>query len=87
MGVICRRKMITTDASLSGWGTVFDGRLAYSVWSGKYLTWHINGLESGSSSSHSLYSVPDALTCHCQNGQHGGGVSHQSPGGLLVMHP
>ncbi len=45
------------------------------------------GVESGSSSSHSFYSVPDALTCHRQDGQHGGGVSHQSPGRLPVTHP
>ncbi len=35
MGVICRRQIITTDASLSGWGAVFEGRPAYGVWSGK----------------------------------------------------
>ncbi len=45
------------------------------------------GVESSSSSSHSLSSVPDAFTCHRQDGQHGGGVSHQSPGRLPVMHP
>ncbi len=45
MGVICHRQMITTDASLSGWGAVFEGRMAYGVWSGKYLALHINGLE------------------------------------------
>ncbi len=45
------------------------------------------GVESGLSSSHSLSSIPDALTCHRQDGQHGCGVSHQSPGGLPVMHP
>ncbi len=87
MGVICRRKMITTDASLSGWGTVFDSGLQCLVRQVPHLAHKRPGVESGSSSSHSLYSVPDALTCHCQNGQHGDGVSHQSPGGLLVMHP
>ncbi len=45
------------------------------------------GVESGSSSSHSLYSIPDALTCHRQEGQHGSGVSHQLPGRLPVTHP
>ncbi len=45
------------------------------------------GVESGSPSSHSLSSVPDTLTCHRQDEQHGGGVSHQSPGGLPVAHP
>ncbi len=45
MGVVCHRQMILTDASLSGWGAVFEGRPACGVWSGKYLTWHINSLE------------------------------------------
>ncbi len=45
MGVICHRQMITMDDSLSGWGVVFKGRSACGVWSGKYLAWHINGLE------------------------------------------
>ncbi len=44
------------------------------------------GVESGSSSSHSLSSVPDALACHHQDGQHGGCVSDQSPGRLPVTH-
>ncbi len=43
-------------------------------------------VKSGSSSSHSLSSIPDALTCHRQDGQHGCGVSHQSPGRLPVTH-
>ncbi len=46
----------------------------------------MSGVESGSSSSHSLTSNLDALACHRQDGQHGGGVSHQSPGGLPVAH-
>ncbi len=68
-GVICRHQKMTTDASLSGWGVVFEGRPAYGVWSGKYLTWHKNGLELRAvhlALTHS--SIPDALTC-----QHGGG--------------
>ncbi len=36
------------------------------------------GVESGSSSSYSLSSIPGALSCHRQDGQHGGGISHQS---------
>ncbi len=46
MGVVCHRQMITTDASLSGWGAVFEGKPACGVWSGKYLALHINGLGS-----------------------------------------
>lgn len=45
MGVACHRQMITTDASLSGWGAVFEGRPPCGVWTGKYLAWHINSLE------------------------------------------
>ncbi len=46
MGVVCHCQIITTDASLSGWGAVFEGKPACGVWSGKYLALHINGLES-----------------------------------------
>ncbi|MGL4249587.1 MAG: reverse transcriptase domain-containing protein, partial [Aeromonas sp.] len=45
MGIISCRQMITTDASLTGWGAVFEGRPAYGVWTGEALTWHINCLE------------------------------------------
>ncbi len=45
------------------------------------------GVESGSSSSHSFSSIPGALSCHRQDGQRGGGVSHQSPGGLPIVRP
>ncbi|KAI2668460.1 ORF V: Enzymatic polyprotein [Labeo rohita] len=40
LGVPCRRVMLVTDASLTGWGVVMSG-----VWSGRHLTWHINCLE------------------------------------------
>ncbi len=43
------------------------------------------GVESGSSSSHSLFSILDTLSCHRQDGQHGGGVSHQSQ--IKLPHP
>ncbi len=45
------------------------------------------GVESGSSGSHSLSSVPGTLSCHSQDGQYGSGVTHQSPGRLSVAHP
>ncbi len=37
--------MVTTDASMTGWGTVFEGRPAHSVWTGEFLSLHINCLE------------------------------------------
>ncbi len=88
MGVICCRQMITTDASLSGWERFSrDDGLRCLVRQVPHLAHKRPGVESGSPSSHSLSSVPDTLTCHRQDEQHGGGVSHQSPGGLPVAHP
>ncbi len=45
MGAVHRRHMITTDASMTGWGAVFEGRPASGEWTGEFLFWHINCLE------------------------------------------
>ncbi len=45
MGAIHHHHMITTDASMTGWGTVFEGRPASREWTGEVLSWHINCLE------------------------------------------
>ena len=45
LGVPCRRVMLATDASLTGWGAVMSGHPARGLWSGRHLTWHINCLE------------------------------------------
>ncbi len=45
MGAIHRRHMITMDASMTGWGAVFEGRPARGEWTGEFLSWHINCLE------------------------------------------
>ncbi len=45
MGAIHRRHMITTDASMTGWGAVFKGRPASGEWKEEFLFWHINCLE------------------------------------------
>ncbi|KAL1268872.1 hypothetical protein QQF64_034235 [Cirrhinus molitorella] len=37
--------MLTTDASLTGWGAVMSGRSAQGLWEGHHLMWHINCLE------------------------------------------
>ncbi|KAI2664367.1 enzymatic polyprotein [Labeo rohita] len=41
----CRRVMLATDASLTGWGAVMNGHPARGLWSSRHLTWHINCLE------------------------------------------
>ncbi len=45
MGAIHSRHMITTDASMTGWGAVFEGRPASGEWKEEFLFWHINCLE------------------------------------------
>ena len=45
MGMVVSRKVITTDASLSGWGATHEGRVARGVWSGSFKLAHINYLE------------------------------------------
>ncbi len=40
----CRREMLTTDSSLTGWGAVLDDRPAQGIWRGHLLNWHINCL-------------------------------------------
>ncbi len=41
----CRHVMLTTDASLTGWGAVMSDHPACCLWSDHHLTWHINCLE------------------------------------------
>ncbi len=45
IGAIHLCHMVTTDASMTGWGAVFEGRPASGEWTGKFLSWHINCLE------------------------------------------
>ncbi len=45
MGAIHRRHMITTNASMTGWGVVFEGRPARGEWTGEFISWHINCLD------------------------------------------
>ncbi len=45
LGALCRRVMLTTDASLTGWGAVMSDRSAQGLWEGPHLMWHINCLE------------------------------------------
>ncbi|KAL0164029.1 hypothetical protein M9458_039782, partial [Cirrhinus mrigala] len=37
--------MLTTNASLTGWGAVLNARPAQGMWRGHLLDWHINCLE------------------------------------------
>ncbi len=45
LGASCSRKMLTTDASLTGWGATLEGRSSQGLWKDHHLSWHINHLE------------------------------------------
>ncbi|KAI2666671.1 Transposon Ty3-G Gag-Pol polyprotein [Labeo rohita] len=45
MGRVVSRKTVTTDASLTGWGALCEGRPAYGTWTRAQAKWHINCLE------------------------------------------
>ncbi len=45
LGAPCRRVMLATDVSLTGWEAVMSGHPARGLWSGHNLTRHINCLE------------------------------------------
>ncbi len=45
LGASCRRKMLTTDASLTGWGAILEGHSSQGLWKDHHLSWRINRLE------------------------------------------
>ncbi len=45
LGASCRRKMLMTDDSLTGWGAILEVRSSQGLWKDHHLSWHINRLE------------------------------------------
>ncbi|KAL0204548.1 hypothetical protein M9458_002566, partial [Cirrhinus mrigala] len=45
LGMVCRRKVVTTDASNTGWGALCDGKPAFGLWTKAEAGIHINCLE------------------------------------------
>ncbi|CAM4729294.1 unnamed protein product [Leuciscus chuanchicus] len=45
LGAPCRRKLLTTDASLTGWGAILEGRSSQGLWEDHHRSWHIYRLE------------------------------------------
>ncbi len=41
----CRHKILMTDASLTGWGAILEGRSSQGMLKDQHLSWHINRLE------------------------------------------
>ncbi len=86
MGAIHRRYMITMDASMTGWGAVFEGRPASGEWKEEFLSWHINCLELRA--GFEVFSPRSrGVSYHSQDGQYGGCVPHKPPRRFTVAHP
>ncbi len=86
LGASCRRKTLTTDASLTGWGTILEGRSSQGLWKDHHLLWHINRLADVGcvSCSQEFPSRSQGPPCACPLRQHIGGLLHKSPGGFAV---
>ncbi len=90
MGAIHRRHMITTDASMTGWGAVFEERPASGEWKEEFLFWHINCLELRAVFLALKYFLPvlGGASYYSQDGQYGGCVPrHKPPRRFEVAHP
>ncbi len=44
-GASCHRRMLPTDASLTDWGAILEGRTSQGLWKEQHFSWHINCLE------------------------------------------
>ncbi len=64
MGVIHHRQMVTTDASLTGCGAVFEGRPACGVWTGEFVSLYINCLELRALFLALIHFLPSLRGCH-----------------------
>ncbi len=79
IGAIHRWHMVTTDASMTGWGAVFEGRPVSGDWTGEFLSWHLNCLELRAVFLALMYFPPRprGASYHSQDRQHGGCVPHK----------
>ncbi|ROL51349.1 Transposon Ty3-G Gag-Pol polyprotein [Anabarilius grahami] len=65
LGTSRRRVMLTTDASLTGWGAIMSGRSAQGLWEDHQLSWHINRLEMMAVFFAVKYFLPDLRALKC----------------------
>ncbi len=89
LGVVYRRKVVSTDASNAGWGALCDGKPAFGLWSKEEGPLHINCLETLAVCfwpSH-LSARPEGTPRFSPLGQHDGGVLYKLPGRSLLEAP
>ena len=64
LGLVTSHKVVTTDASRSGWGATHEGRTARGLWTQAMLEYHINYLELMAIYLALKYFEPLLLGCH-----------------------
>ncbi len=89
MGLVHTRKVVTTDASNTGWGALCEGKPTFGHWSKTESGFHINW--AGNASSLSSLPVfpagPNRTPCADSLRQHVRGVLYKSPGRCLLEAP
>ncbi len=86
MDAIHRRYMITMDASMTGWGAVFEGERGVE---GRVplLVYKLPGTQ-GCLPGFEVFSPRSrGVSYHSQDGQYGGCVPHKPPRRFTVAHP
>jgi hypothetical protein len=88
LGVISKLKVVSTDASNSGWGALYEGRPTFGLWSSQEKSLHINCLEMKAVENALRFFLP-LLKGHrpCPHGQHVSGFLHKSPGRSEITKP
>ncbi len=64
MGMVCNRKVVTTDASNTGWGALCEGKPTFSHWSKAENILHINCLEMLAVCRACQFFLPDLIGRH-----------------------
>ncbi len=64
MGMVCNRKVVTTDASNTGWGALCEGKLTFGHWSKAEKGFHINCLEMLAVCRACQFFLPDLIGRH-----------------------
>ncbi len=64
MGLVHTRKVVTTDASNTGWGALCEGKPTFGHWSKTESSFHINCLEMLAVCRACQFFLPDLIGCH-----------------------
>lgn len=88
LGAPCCHKMLTTNAFLTDWEVILEGRSTQSLWRSHHLSWHINCLEMTLSFLIFFLALPprpQVPSFACPDRQHIGGCLFKSTGGFVLM--